>query len=150
MCVCLITAICVHIPVLYITSTHSQLTMPKHRDADSIAIETGSQPVTRSSLLRSVNIFFVVMEKWILFACHITFFPDFCVCDLRRVACGRAGDIQRRSGPRWCINTSIDLWLSRCGVLLGAEMLQQTPRALHCGGLELTALACRFFRLALQ
>lgn len=41
-CVCVITAICAHIPVLYITSTDSQLMMPKHRDADCIAMETGS------------------------------------------------------------------------------------------------------------
>lgn len=86
-CVCVITAICVHIPVLYITSTHSQLTMPKHRDAVSIAIETGLQPMRSSCLLGSVNIFFVVMEKWTQLACHV-FVQIFilpstvCVCDL--------------------------------------------------------------------
>lgn len=65
-CVRLITAICAHIPVLYIISTHLRPMMPKHSNAVSISIETGPRPMRGA-----VNIFAVVMETWTVFTCHL-------------------------------------------------------------------------------
>lgn len=64
-CVRLITAICPHIPVLYIISTHLRPMMPKHSNAASISIETSSRPMRGA-----VNIFAVVKETWTVFTCH--------------------------------------------------------------------------------
>jgi len=86
-CVCVITAMCLHIPALCRTSTHSRC--PNTEMPTSVALETGSRPVTKGVCRpRPCKhcCSHVVMEKWTLFACYVfvpifnTAFPLLCVC----------------------------------------------------------------------
>lgn len=119
-CVCLITAICAHIPVLYIISTHLRPMMPKHSNAASISIETGSWPMRGA-----VNIFAVVMETRTVFTGHLlglNFYLLHACVWVRRVVGGLTN-----------INTSSILWHSQCGAVGGEGMLQQTLGCRGCG-----------------
>lgn len=122
-CVRLITAICVRIPVLYIISTHLWPMMPKHSNAASISIETGSRPMRRA-----VNIFAVVMETWTVFTCHLSGLK-FCLLRacVSKSSCGEGG------GGLANINSSNILWCSQCGADGGEGILEQTLDSRGCG-----------------